>query len=325
MDFLPELESMANNVVDIDQVDVMAKDDIERWQTLFGYSSSEASNRIIQHRNDITRTRVSDALWELLKAEKVAEGYDREAYEFSLTQRISMRAARAALADNEGRLMFILQLHGPLDTPEKVKAAAQLKETPEVVTGVGESDTAKFVQIDGAGKARLLVWLAQHHPGFHLTIIRLSKAHKELCTHTRAPCLGTDTTLPQYRLDDDETSPSPTQDHYPVWYFFYGTLTLPLTLKQQLVTEEPLTLIPAQVEGGQIRTWSGKYRALCDGPQENKVDGCAFLVISREQEDALRFYETDSYEVVRCRITLRETAVDGLTFRFCGNDKELAR
>lgn len=322
MDVFPELESMANNVIDSDEVDVVAQADVERWHTLFGFSFIEAVNHIKQHRSDITRTRVSDELWELLEAEKVAEGYDREAFEFSLTRRVSMQSTCAAVTHGTERLTFILQLHAPLDTSEKVKTAAQLTKLPEISVGVGDYGSAKFVEIDGVCRAKLLVWLAQHHPGVQLTIVRLSKAQKDLCAHTRAPYLGTDTTLPQYRLID-ETSPSPTQGEYPVWYFFYGTLGEPMILQHQLSQEETPELVPAQVGGGQIRTWSGKYRALCDGPQENQVTGSAFLVRSREQEDALRFYETDNYEIVRCQIGLQKEIVDGLTFRFCGNDKDL--
>ena len=49
--------------------------------------------------------------------------------------------------------------------------------------------------------------------------------------------------------------------------------------------------------------WAGKYKALVDGKM--RVDGMAFSVRSREDEEALRYHETENYEVVRCRICLK--------------------
>jgi len=55
-----------------------------------------------------------------------------------------------------------------------------------------------------------------------------------------------------------------------------------------------------------------------------EVLGSAFLVRSREQEDALRFYETDKYEVVRCCIfTTGHGVFMGLTFPFDGVPEDL--
>lgn len=61
------------------------------------------------------------------------------------------------------------------------------------------------------------------------------------------------------------------------------------------------------------------------------VDGTAYLVKTRKEEDALRYYETDRYEVVRCGIEFLDDGrgdggeqghgsewVHGLTFRFIG-------
>ncbi|RMD40106.1 hypothetical protein DV735_g5027, partial [Chaetothyriales sp. CBS 134920] len=137
-----------------------------------------------------------------------------------------------------------------------------------------------------------------------------------------APALGLvegTSTLPQYRPDYPLGGP----DQFPVWYFFYGTLADPAVLKHQLaLTIEPC-LVPAVVEGGCVRTWAGKYKALVDAPRDCCVDGRAFLVESREQEDALRFYETDRYEVVRCRIVASNHVFSGLTFRFNGSQRDL--
>ena len=54
------------------------------------------------------------------------------------------------------------------------------------------------------------------------------------------------------------------------------------------------------------------------------MEGTAFLVVSVDQEDALRVYEGDSYEVVTARIMLEGKEVVGGTFRFAGFEDELA-
>jgi len=80
------------------------------------------------------------------------------------------------------------------------------------------------------------------------------------------------------------------------------------------------------IHSGKIGTWGGKYKALVDNPG-TCVEGCAYEVVSQEQEDALRVYETAKYEVVRveimCRMNFRARFVRGLTFRFAGEEGEL--
>jgi hypothetical protein len=46
-----------------------------------------------------------------------------------------------------------------------------------------------------------------------------------------------------------------------------------------------------------------------DGPANGHVEGSAYLVEWKEHEDSLRSYETDNYEVVRCKILLEEESV----------------
>lgn len=84
----------------------------------------------------------------------------------------------------------------------------------------------------------------------------------------------------------------------------------------------------ARIYGGQLKTWYGKYKALVDCDVGDFVDGAAFLVESKEEEDALRYYETKNYEVVRCVTVWLEgdyvgQRAYGLTFRFAGRNGEL--
>lgn len=315
MDLLAELESMAINVA---EEDTILDADIERWQKLFGFTASAAFTTLEEYRKDFLRFRISDEHWDVVKSQKQAEGHDREAYEFSLTQPQQRDLPREC--DDRG--LYIVRLDSPLDTPEILQEAASLTKIPALVNGVGELGQAQFCEIDGQTKRRLLSWLAKHHHGFQPTIVRLSKASKELSTDTPAPMLGKEFALPQHRADHADFKPLPSPDQYPVWYFFYGTLADPAVLSRHLGLDETPSYVRASVTGGRVRTWAGKYKALVDAPGE-VVFGGAFLVQTRADEDALRFYETDKYEVVRCRITTDTDVLDGLTFRFNGPERDL--
>ena len=318
MDILAELESMAVNV-SLEDDEYVSREDAARWTRLFGFTDAEARHRIEEYRADFTRKRISDSLWTTLKADKEADGFDREAYEYSLAHQKAIFAARPA---QKAVGTFIIQLEGLLNSAQKVQEAAALSAAPAVATGTNDCGKAtQFCEIDGHARAKILNWLAWEHAGFQPTIVRLAKAKKDLCTHSPAPTLAVEAILPQHRLDDSIT-PLPAQDQYPVWYFFYGTLGEPEILSRQLGLEGPPELVPASVYGGQIRTWAGKYRALVDAPG-SRVEGKAFFVRDREQEDALRFYETDKYEVARCQIDTENGQVPGLTFRFNGRQEEL--
>jgi hypothetical protein len=75
------------------------------------------------------------------------------------------------------------------------------------------------------------------------------------------------------------------------------------------------------------RHGGGKYNALVDDDRESRVNGWAYKVVSLEQEDALRMYETAKYEVVRVEIELNsydgKRFVKGCSFRFAGEKGEL--
>lgn len=288
------------------------------WQKLFHLSHSEAFTLLEGYRQDLSRLRISDELWSAIRAEKEAEGYSREAYEYSLTKPREVGSA----GDYDETGLYLVQVAGPISTPGIIQQAASLSQTPLIIQGLGEDGQAQFCEIDGASKARLLAWIAKNHQGFKPTIVRISKAKKDLCAQSQAPMLGKDCTLPQYRSEKPGFEPAPGPEQYPVWYFFYGTLADPIVLSRHLGLNQPPAYTPAHVNDGKVQMWAGKYKALVDAPGE-LVDGFAFLVQSRLEEDSLRFYETDKYEVVRCEIVTQSGAILGLTFRFRGNLDEL--
>ena len=96
---------------------------IFKWKRLFGYTHMEAVNLISQQRADLTRERITDAHWDLVRQEKEAAGYDREAYEHSLHLPEVFKAQSATIPINseDGGLMLLFRLGGLLDSPEKVK------------------------------------------------------------------------------------------------------------------------------------------------------------------------------------------------------------
>ena len=153
---------------------------------------------------------------------------------------------------------FILKLEGPLASPQKIQEIATLS-SPTLSQGVGEDSETTFCEMDRLTRHRVSRYLAKNHPGFRPTFIRLAKAKKDLSADSITPFLGLETTLPQYR--PHEYAPEqikPAQAEYPVWYFFYGTLTSPNIRSKQLNFEPSVCdeqYRPAHVAGGRLRTW----------------------------------------------------------------------
>lgn len=72
MDLFDIFEQMALNAADVDQGP--SKETITRWEKLFGYSHAEATEMIERHRDDLSRNRLSDGYWEMVREEKKALG-----------------------------------------------------------------------------------------------------------------------------------------------------------------------------------------------------------------------------------------------------------
>ena len=212
------------------------------------------------------------------------------------------------LSRREGAYAYLLKLEEPLlCTLEKVKeAAGGMGEIGEPVED--EEKKAVFCHVDGLARFHILRWLEEKTGAFAfaLTFTRIVRpARKELERSSIHPTLGKESTLPQFRLDDN-VLPVPRQEEFPVWYFFYGTLADRAVLARVLSRNEMdgEVLMEARVQRGVLKSWGGKYRALVDGSERNEVLGSAFLITCKEYEDALRQYETDNYEVVRCTILM---------------------
>ncbi|KAK7430959.1 hypothetical protein QQZ08_002488 [Neonectria magnoliae] len=332
MDVLDILESMVQTASLHDDSKEPDHTTIRQWQQLFGYSFSEAERKIKEHRSDDDDAPVvSDAHWEMIRYRDDLMFYDKEAYEHSL--KLSRRAAlkrtktTPVQKNRHGNpsarpVTYLIKLDGPLSTVDSVMTAGCLSIAPKFLQGTDSSGgPAAFCEIDAPTKAKIETSVGFND--FRPTFIRYSKASKDLSPISRAPTLGIDSTMPQYRCDTATSAPSPSQDQFPVWYFFYGTLADSAILARVFGDEQhqkppAYDYRSAVVRGGLLKLWGGRYRALLDDPSGGCVAGSALLVMDENQEDALRVYETDQYEVVRCTIEMDRGSVEGLTFRFVG-------
>jgi len=234
---------------------------------------------------------------------------------------------QSVLTPARARAVYLFKLEGPISTPSKIQIAANLPNVPESHQGTSDEGNSVFCKVDGRTKMAIESWLAaQKGPNFRPLFVPVGQAHKELSPQSIYPTLGKDATLPHFRPQDPHllnTVPSfgRMQDQYPVWYFFYGTLARTSRLMRLLsLSESEIPILhTASVTGGIMRSWGGgKYNALVDGSEISRVEGSAYQVMSEEHEDALRKYETEAYEVVRCLIKMNGISILGCTFRYIG-------
>ncbi|KAI1354490.1 hypothetical protein F5Y01DRAFT_302496 [Xylaria sp. FL0043] len=316
MEFQDELELLAQAMArQSEQPDEPDHREIKRWQLLFGFDYAQSLHEIQNHRSNLSRLRVSDSHWNIVRAAKEAQGFNKEAYEYSCTFKSAKPPKTQATTPNQS---YLIRLGGPIDSVKKVKLASQMKHDPPVYYGTDDDDMpAIFYKIDVAGRDNILAYLSECESRFQPTFIPYSMAAKELSTTSAYPSLGVDITMPQHRpFSADIKSFVPSQNQYPVWYFFYGTLADPEVLGRLLGVEPRYK--DATVFGGALKTWGGKYKAMTDSPGA-VVHGSAFLVRDQTQEEILRCYETGKYEVVRCEINTSDEKVKGLTFRVVGD------
>lgn len=158
-----------------------SQDTIQRWQQLFGYTSQEAVQLIGAQRGDgrfcrthqvaswgvlivvfvVTRERITDEHWELIKAEKEAAGHDRESYEHSLQLKNVFSSQSASIPHPDGGLVLLFRLGGLLNSAKKVQEVAKLVELPVEQEGWSERGPVKFVMVDEDAKRKLEEWLTQ--------------------------------------------------------------------------------------------------------------------------------------------------------------------
>jgi hypothetical protein len=179
-----ELEAMASNaLIPDDRSNDKRPESIgtsmARWQKLFGLTPDEAVERIMQHRQNLTRTRVSTEHWEVVRNDKEAQGHDCESYEYE----IELQKKQALLADvvpgiagsgpEDDPITYLVELAGPLTSAEMIQSVAGLTEPPTLKTGrsVEEERVVQLCCIDGKTRTTLLRWASERGGGFEPIIL----------------------------------------------------------------------------------------------------------------------------------------------------------
>jgi hypothetical protein len=116
---------------------------------------------MLTQRHAVTRERISDDHWGLVKTEKEALGHDRESYEHSLQLKSVFASQSAAVPHPDGGLVLLFRLGGLLSSPERVQEVAGLEEPPVIQDGWSERGPVKFVMVDEGAKKKLEEWLTQ--------------------------------------------------------------------------------------------------------------------------------------------------------------------
>ncbi|KAI9673554.1 MAG: hypothetical protein M1829_004061 [Trizodia sp. TS-e1964] len=113
----------------------------------------------------------------------------------------------------------------------------------------------------------------------------------------------------------------------PSLYFFYSTLATPENLKRALGLKSFPEMRRAEVSGYSIGTWGIYYAALFQAAPSEKVLGFVYEMGTPEEVESLAVHLTNAYEIIPCRITLKDTlqpqVVMGKTFVYAGDAKAL--
>lgn len=113
---------------------------------------------------------------------------------------------------------------------------------------------------------------------------------------------------------------------YPVYYFFYGTLTAPATLQRIIDLPEEPKMRKAKLIGYALAKW-GDYPALIDGESGQEIPGYAYIVQTEEEAEKLAYYETNAYEEAHCLIYFVDNEepaeAPGKTFVYAGDANAL--
>lgn len=184
---LDELERMAQAVGAADALEsdkFPTEEQITRWCTLFQYTRRETLTLIRAQRSDLTRTRITDEHWELVREEREATGHDRETYEHEQQLGNVLKSQSAVIPGPDGKCMFLFKLGGLLGDVQKVKEVAGLDETPKVVQGQGEMGMTNFCIVDEQAKKKIDEWLAQAQ------VVNKLETAKVLHSYYRPRCRG---------------------------------------------------------------------------------------------------------------------------------------
>ncbi|SCV49296.1 uncharacterized protein FFB14_10812 [Fusarium fujikuroi] len=237
-------------------------------------------------------------------------------------QELAHRAFRARLMERHRRRLeaskFWIKLEGQPDTIEAVAQAVGIASpNGRAISATDSSGNAgSFLEINAINKTAIEMYLREIPSliNFIPTFIPRNPAKRNLSSHSPHSMLNIESTLPDRRLAHLHDEPRPEHIEYPVGYFVEGDLADVAVLFSLLGCEPQLR--PAVAAAGFLK--GGQSLAMSNDPNGTRVvSGKALLVETEAQEDMLRVYQSNAYEVVRCPIELgEEDIVDGFAFRF---------
>ena len=152
---------------------------IQRWQRLFSYSYSEAVERINQHRSDLSRRQSTDEHWNMVRTHFERQGFDKEAFEYSLSTRRGPTKPHSAHPERD-EMTYLLRLDGPLAEVMTVEEIIGLSSPPDLRLGQGEDGEARFCHINNVGKTAIEHWTCMQQTTYRPTFIPVSMASKKI-------------------------------------------------------------------------------------------------------------------------------------------------
>jgi hypothetical protein len=215
--FIDELERLTNNAnASVTQSTGFGptSTDVKRWTNLFNYNDLEARCLIQHHRDDVIRNRISDAHWDLVREEREALGYDREAYEhvlqisdIFLEQAVAVPGKPGGINAQPGESVQIIRIGGILKDAEMVKEIGGLDEVPHVMEVISEEGIpARLCCVPVEAKRRIKEWLVMQRVPKQVVRKQPSSDHSAHPAPLRAAfdftdeeLKGVDETLPQCR------------------------------------------------------------------------------------------------------------------------------
>lgn len=169
-----ELQRLAANAEAANELEAseVTAEDITRWCTLFNYTRLEAQRLIETQRADISKERVSDSHWDLIRHRFEPAGYDKEAYEHAQsledvlqTQSTTISGLDLNLGEQAGQELFVFRLGGLLDTLDKVKEIAGMDSSPRTVQTRGEMGWVTLCVVGQDERKKIQDWLRSKRLG----------------------------------------------------------------------------------------------------------------------------------------------------------------
>ena len=155
MDFLTELEDLAVRAVKHDEE--ITTEQVKRWQEVFGYNATEARDKIQSHRLDLNRPKISEEQWELIRGDKEAEGYDKEAYEHTMQLWTVVTGAQPITSIDTD--IFVFKLGGPLEDWSSLGFQGDIVQGWVEAVEDRRAESASFAKVNGSTKRAIEQWL----------------------------------------------------------------------------------------------------------------------------------------------------------------------